>query len=90
VLDPNAPNPFRDATRIRFGLPRAEKVSLEIFSPLGQRVATPLEGEPRDAGFHSVVWDGRTAAGGQAPSGVYLMRLTAGGATLTRRVVRIQ
>jgi hypothetical protein len=36
------------------------------------------------------VWDGRTAAGGQAPSGVYLLRLTAGATTLTRRVVRIQ
>jgi flagellar hook assembly protein FlgD len=90
VLDTNAPNPFQAATRIRFGLPRAETVSLEIYSALGQRVAAPLDHEPRDPGYHTVVWDGRTSSGAAAPSGVYLMRLTAGATALTRRVVRIR
>src|SRR5207244_1055212 len=40
VLDQNAPNPWREATRIRFGLPRADRVRLEVYNVAGQRVAT--------------------------------------------------
>jgi hypothetical protein len=87
TLDPNAPNPFRMATRIRFGLPRSGQVTLEVFSVLGQRVAAPLEGVAFPPGFHTAIWDGTTSNGAQAPSGVYLIRLLSGGTTLTRRVI---
>jgi hypothetical protein len=90
TLDRNAPNPFRGATRIRFGLPRAERVTLEIYSVLGQRVATPLDRTPLDPGYHTLVWDGTTAGGRTVPSGVYLLRLGVGREALTQRLVRIQ
>jgi hypothetical protein len=88
VLEANAPNPFAEATRIRFGLPDPGVASLEIFSVLGQRIATPLDRKPFAAGYHAVVWDGRTASGRPAPAGVYLMRLGVGPQTLTRRLIR--
>ena len=90
TLDASSPNPFRFATRTRFGLPRADRVTLEIFSVQGQRVATPLDRVLFDFGYHTVVWDGTTSRGEPAPSGVYLLRLVAGGETLTGRVVRVR
>jgi hypothetical protein len=69
----NYPNPFNPATTIQFDLPRASDVTIEVFNVLGQRVATPVDGE-MPAGFHKVSWN----SGNQA-SGVYFYRLTANG-----------
>lgn len=90
TLEQNAPNPFRIATRIHFGLPRAERVTLEIYSVLGQRVAAPLDRAPLAPGYHAVVWDGKISGGDQAPCGVYLLRLVAGGDVLTRRLILVR
>jgi hypothetical protein len=86
TLDPVAPNPVRLATRVHFGLPRATPVTLEIYSVLGQRVATLLERESLEAGFHSVVWD-RSARHEVARSGVYFLRLTAGTESRTAKIL---
>lgn len=72
VLLQNYPNPFNPTTLIRFGLPQASEVKLEIFDLSGQRVATLLN-ERRAAGFHAVAFN---AAG--LSSGTYFYRLTAG------------
>jgi hypothetical protein len=87
ALAPGSPNPFRIATRIRFGLPRAVPVTLEVFDVTGQRVATLLDRAPREAGHHALIWDGRTSGGSPAPSGVYLLRVAAGSQVATRRLV---
>lgn len=42
------------------------------------------------AGAHEVTWDGRTAGGTRAPSGVYLVVLEAGGVRLTRQAVLLE
>src|SRR5262249_11710371 len=52
VLDQNAPNPFPNATRIRFGLPRAARVSLGLYGLQGERVATLVEGALLEPGYH--------------------------------------
>lgn len=69
-LAPAYPNPFRDVTTIRFGLPRAERVWLELYDLLGRRVRVLLDGELRSAGWHSVQLRAQELA-----SGVYLYRL---------------
>jgi hypothetical protein len=90
TLDQNAPNPFALATRVRFGLSHATEVSLEIYSVLGQRVATLLDRAPLGPGYHTAVWDGGRRDAGRAPNGVYLLRLVVGGETLTRRMVLVR
>lgn len=90
VLDQNAPNPFRHATRLRFALPRAGQASLEVYSVLGERIASLLQATSLEPGYHTAVWDGRTSRGAQAPSGVYLLRLEVGNETLTRRIVLVR
>jgi len=90
ALDAVAPNPFRAATRVRFGLARPTRVSVAVYSVLGERVATLVDGRTLDAGYHSFLWDGTTAGGRAAPSGVYLLRLEAGDERLTTRLVRVR
>jgi flagellar hook assembly protein FlgD len=70
------PNPFHPATALRIGLPAAARVTVRVYNLRGQAVASLLESEARSAGSHEIVWDGRTAAGERAPSGVYFFRLT--------------
>jgi hypothetical protein len=72
VLLPNFPNPFNPTTQIRFGLPHAEEVSVEVYTLLGQRVMEMRPGRLQP-GFHSVVFDAKAFA-----SGVYLYRVRAG------------
>ncbi len=63
VLEPNFPNPFGQATSIRFGVPQATAVQLHVYNVLGQRVATLLDGSV-EAGTHTVRFDGEALASG--------------------------
>jgi hypothetical protein len=89
-LAQNTPNPFRDCTRIRFGLPRPAEVTLELFDVEGARVARLAAGRTYSAGFHTILWDGAAEAGHSAVNGIYFCRLTVGNASLTRRLLRIR
>jgi hypothetical protein len=86
----NSPNPFHHGTRIRFGLPRATHVTLEIFDVQGRRVATLVNRERLPAGWHVRLWDGSAAGGRAAASGVYFYRLRAGDQVVTKRMVLLQ
>ncbi len=87
ALAQNRPNPFRGSTEIRFDLPRAGETQLRIFDVTGQLVRDLVSGR-RPAGHHAAIWDGRDAAGRRVGSGVYLVRLQAGGQVLDRKMVR--
>jgi len=69
VLQQNFPNPFNAATKIAFVLPQASEVKLEVFSLMGERVATLANGRFA-AGYHAVSF-----AAENLPSGVYVYRL---------------
>jgi len=83
-LGPPVPNPGRGGLRIPFVLPADGPVELAVFDLNGRRVATLLDG-PGAAGEHRVTWDGHAADGRAVSPGVYLYRLRAGGAVLSRR-----
>ena len=90
VLDPNAPNPFNATTRIRFGVPQASDVTLEIFNQRGERVATLLERQPKHAGFHTAIWHGTDYNGQFVASGIYHYRLRVGGEVHSRPMVLVK
>jgi hypothetical protein len=85
----NFPNPFNPSTAIRFSLPEQSQVELIIYSLLGQKLTTLVEGV-RPAGLHTLHWDGRDASGRALADGVYLYRLQAGEQTQTRRLVLLR
>ncbi|PAP76671.1 Kelch repeat-containing protein [Rubrivirga marina] len=83
-LEAASPNPFRSATAIRYALPVAADVRLEVFDALGQRVAL-LVSERIEAGRHEARFDGAGFA-----SGVYFFRFQAGPFSETRRVALLR
>jgi flagellar hook assembly protein FlgD len=84
ALLPNAPNPFRSSTRLRYTLTEDTPVSLQVYDLLGRRVAT-LVNEEQPAGRHTVMLDGKGM-----PSGSYVVRLQAGTQMRTQRIVVVQ
>ncbi|NTV03639.1 T9SS type A sorting domain-containing protein, partial [bacterium] len=89
TLAQNAPNPFNPSTVIRFSLPQAGPVSLRIYDVRGRQVRSLVEGI-REAGAHSVVWDGRDDRGGHAASGAYVYRLQADGKSQQRNMMLVR
>ena len=82
----NRPNPFEGGTTLRFDVPRASRVRVEVFDAQGRRVRT-LADQAFAPGEHSVAWDGTDASGRRAGPGVYLYRMTAPGFREQRRMV---
>lgn len=78
-LQQNYPNPFNPTTQIRFGLPAASGVTLEIYDVLGRRVAVLIDGRTLAAGWHEMAFD---ASG--LSSGTYIYRITTPKASLFR------
>ncbi|AXJ00566.1 Por secretion system C-terminal sorting domain-containing protein [Cyclonatronum proteinivorum] len=84
ALEQNYPNPFNPATTIRYSLPEAADVRLEVYNLLGQRVATLVSGTV-DAGVHTVSFDASALS-----SGVYLYRLQTSGMVLSRKMLLVK
>ncbi|MFZ4621697.1 MAG: choice-of-anchor D domain-containing protein [Bacteroidota bacterium] len=68
ILYNNFPNPFNPSTTIRFGVPEASSVRIEVFDILGRRVKE-LFNDRMDAGYQQIVWHASVA------TGVYLYRI---------------
>jgi hypothetical protein len=83
-LEQNTPNPFVRSTAIRYGLPRRATVSLALYSVLGQRVATLVQGV-QEAGYHVA-----SVNGTRLPGGTYFYRLQVDGVARSRKVILLK
>ena len=83
------PNPFVNETTIRFYLPEADEVSLEVYNTQGQRVRR-LEGARLEAGLHEQSWNGAGTGNEPLVSGVYLVHLTTSKGSWTKKVQLIK
>ncbi|UCF05522.1 MAG: T9SS type A sorting domain-containing protein [bacterium] len=88
-LAQNYPNPFNPYTEIKYELPVACHVNLEIYNVLGQKVAT-LVNEYQDAGDRAVRWYGQDDKGMTVSSGVYFYKLRAGSYSEIRKMVLLR
>jgi len=87
------PNPFREATAIRFELLEPARVHMVVVDVAGRRVRELLEGRELGAGRHLVAWEGEDASGNRVSSGVYFLRAWPDGIPGTvhvRRVLRVR
>ncbi|MCK5077109.1 MAG: T9SS type A sorting domain-containing protein, partial [Calditrichia bacterium] len=68
----NYPNPFNPSTKIRYTLPKPEKVKIEVYNLFGQKIETLLN-KPMPAGSHEVEFTANNL-----PSGLYFCRMSTG------------
>lgn len=90
ILYQNYPNPFNPTTKIRFSIPRSTEyysvllnVTLKVYDILGNEVAT-LVNEEKAAGFYEIDFD---ATKFNLTSGIYLLSLSAGNFSETKKIV---
>ena len=75
-------------TSIKFDLPVASRVKVEVFDLFGRRIRT-LSDQQWPAGYHQVEWDRRDASGNALRSGVFMYRMVAGSFTDRKKMVII-
>jgi len=71
----NYPNPFNPETLIKFTLPEKNHVRIEIFNVFGQKIRTLIDADV-NAGYHSIVWNGKNDLKVPASSGTYFFRVS--------------
>ncbi|MCH8568213.1 MAG: T9SS type A sorting domain-containing protein [Balneolales bacterium] len=83
-LHQNYPNPFNPSTQIAFTLPENDVIRLEVFSVIGEHIATLADGA-YPAGRHSLKFDSQSLT-----SGIYIYRLQTTSGTQTRKMTLIK
>lgn len=83
-LNQNYPNPFNPNTTINYSIARSGFVTLSVYNINGQKVMTLVQ-KRQAAGDHSVVFNANSLS-----SGVYIYRLQANGAEVTKKLTLIK
>jgi len=83
-LYPVYPNPFNPSTNINYQLPEASNVNLTVYDIMGQEVAKLVEGY-KSAGTHNITFNAQDLV-----SGVYFVRLKAGGHVDTKKLILLK
>ncbi|GJM44907.1 MAG: hypothetical protein DHS20C21_17490 [Gemmatimonadota bacterium] len=89
ALTAGRPNPFGNGFVAELALPEPAQVLVEVLDVRGRRLRILLD-ERRDAGRHRLAWDGNDPYGRPAADGVYFLRMSALGRTLTAKAVKIR
>jgi hypothetical protein len=80
-LSANYPNPFNPSTVIRYALPHASVVTLEVYAVTGERVRVLVQ-EAQEAGVYNVNFDAQGLA-----SGMYFYRIRTGDFVATKKML---
>ncbi|MCP4633377.1 MAG: S8 family serine peptidase [candidate division Zixibacteria bacterium] len=84
ALHQNYPNPFNPSTKIKYDLPEACHVELNIYNLLGQKLSTIVD-KYQQAGYKSVDWNASAYS-----SGVYFYKLATGDKSFTKRMTLLK
>jgi hypothetical protein len=79
------PNPTSASATLRYSLADQSPVTITLYDALGRIVARPVVGEMQSGGPHEVSFDTK-----ELPSGLYSCRLSAGGAEMFAKMVKIE
>lgn len=89
TLYPASPNPARTAASVRYALPADADVRLKVFDLAGRKVATLADGRV-GPGPNEAVWDLAGPDGRRVASGIYFVKLEAGGESVTGKIVVVK
>jgi hypothetical protein len=84
-----SPNPFNQSTSVEMSLASGGMVKLAVYDVQGRQMKNLVDGYQL-AGRRIVNWDGRNDAGMSLAAGVYVIRMEAGGAVMSRRVAVVR
>ncbi|MDD3104360.1 MAG: FlgD immunoglobulin-like domain containing protein, partial [Candidatus Cloacimonetes bacterium] len=84
-----SPNPFYGHTTLRYFVPKAGLVKIDIYNLKGQLVKS-LVNEAKRHGKHEAIWDGCDQAGNRVSGGLYFARLQANGRSLKSKVIKLK
>jgi len=85
----NTPNPFTTLTTIGYDVPGEDRVTIDVYNVLGQRVMR-LVNARKTGGRHTIDWNGNDAHGRPASSGIYFYRIEWAGQTLSRKMILLR
>jgi photosystem II stability/assembly factor-like uncharacterized protein len=80
----NYPNPFNPSTKIKFGLPENSKVTVDVFTLLGEKISNLVD-NTLAAGYHEVEFNGNDLA-----SGIYIYRIVSNSFTQTKKMMLLK
>ncbi len=83
------PNPTSGNVAVIFSLPRNADIELKIYDAAG-RLVKSLVKDRLNAGLHRISWDGLDEELKAVPSGIYFLRLRAGTAAETRKLLLVR
>jgi hypothetical protein len=84
-LDSVYPNPFNASARVTYTLPETQPVEVGVYNIFGREVSRLVHGT-QSAGTHQVIFKAKESM----PSGMYFVRLHAGGRTQIARAVLVK
>lgn len=85
----NYPNPFNPTTTIEFDLNKKQRISIEIFNSLGQKIRS-LKSSVMNAGSHQIIWNGKNDHRKDVSSGIYYYSLKAKDYSKVRKMLLIR
>ena len=89
-IEPSAPSPFSDQTRIRYHLVAPGSIRLAIYDAAGRLIKTLARGWQSSPGEHHAVWNATDEDGRRAGSGLYFCRLETNGRSVARSLILLR
>lgn len=83
-LSQNFPNPFNAQTTIKYSLPEASHVTINVYDLLGRNVAT-IVNEQKQPGYHQTVWNSHSVS-----SGIFFYKIQAGDFTEKKKMLLLK
>lgn len=82
----NYPNPFNSQTKIKFDIPRIEKVEIKVFDILGREI-TKLVDDVMTPGSYTLIFDSNRFG---LASGIYIFRIQAGDFIKSQKMILLK
>ncbi len=86
----NYPNPFNGETTFVLTVPVPVRAEIAIYDILGRKVRSLMSGAPLGPGEHRIHWEGRSDAGQELTTGIYLARYSDGRQQMVHKTLIIR